>query len=941
MRTDSSSLGDASAADRQELVTTVSAHGLFFGVLGPVAVWRDGRELQAGPLQQRALLAVLLLHRNEVVSVDRMVDALWPERAPPPNALQVVRTYVSRLRATLEPHRVADPRSRLLLTRHRGYELVVAAGEVDADRLQSLVTAARARLDESHPYYAESLLREALELFRGTPLSELPDDSLACYERDRIEELRLVAEEDLMEARLAAGGERELVAELRAAVAREPVHERRWGQLMVALYRSGRQAEALEAYRDARRLLAERFGLEPGRNLRALERMILLHDEALDHPGGREGGPPAYRTSFVGREADVRWLHAELRRSLLITLVGPAGVGKTRFAAVVAAALRPSLGNRLWWADLGSVGRGQAAAALARALRAPDVPGHSPADLVVSRLRGTSGLLVLDGCEHVAVEVSALAGRLLEQAPQLRLVCTSREPLRLGGELVRPVLPLSVPPSTSIDADRLTEYEAARLFIERWAAVGGRFTLDEATVAAVAEIVTRLDGLPLAIELAVGKLRSLSPAELARELDDRLRLLRDGDPTWPPRQQTLETAVGWSYDLLSPADQGVLRKLAVFPQSFDARAAEAVAADDAVAPAAVVSAVTRLVDASLLVAEPGDSQTRYRLLETVRAFALERAREAGEIEEAAHGHRDFYLALAEDVARHMLGADLGQWLARGRREHENLQSALRWSLDQGEGEAALQLASALAYYWFRTGFLTEGRHLLAWALELAGSRSSWHARGLVGQAWLSVAAGAPEAVQLAREAVSACETQTDRDLLGLAVAALANAQLVAGALVETRTAARRARTLFAATAHEEGLALVELLLGLVLLETGRPDAAAARLLQVRDRLRRLRGTLDAGWTLVHLADAMLARGRPSEAIEPATDAVADFRQRGDPRGLTAGFVALGRVHAALGEHDRGRTLLEEALELSNRWEYASEAAQAESALRDLAEASRS
>ena len=921
--------------DDRDSVTTSPAQALSFGLLGPVVVWRNGRDVDVGSPQQRALLALLLLHRNEVVSLDRMVDALWPRRAPR-NALQVVRTYISRLRACIEPHREPDARPRVLVTRHQGYELVIAADQADADRLQSLLTAARGRLEGSEPYQAELLLREALGLFRGTPLSELPDDPFAGYERDRIEELRLVAEEDLAEARLATGRERELVAELKAAVAREPLRERRWGELMVALYRSGRQAEALEAYREARRLLDERLGLDPGRDLRALERMILLQDESLDHPGRRRGGPPAYPTSFVGREADMQWLHAELRRSLLITLVGPAGVGKTRLAAAVAAALRPSLGDRLSWADLGSVAQGHAGAALARTLGTPDIPGHSPADLVVSRLRGTSGLFVLDGCEHVADEVSVLAGRLLEHAPKLRLLCTSREPLRLGGELVRPVAPLSVPPDASVDADRLTEYEAARLFLERSEAVGGRLTLDDATAAAVAEIVARLDGLPLAIELAVGKLRSLSPAELARKLDERFRLLRDGDRTGPARQRTLESAVGWSYDLLSSAEQSVLRKLAIFPHTFDAPAAESVAGDDDVTPGDVVAAVTRLVDASLLVAEPADPATRYRLLETVRAFALERTREAGEVEEAARTHRDFYLALAEDVARNMLGAELGPWLARARREHENLQAAVRWSLDHADGESALQLASALAYYWFRTSFLTEGRHLLARALDLAGPASRWRARGLVGQAWLGVAAGAAEAVELAREAVTACEVHPDRTLLALALAALANAQLTTGALAETRTVARRARKLFAEMGHEEGIALADQLLGLVLFRTGRPDAAADRLLRVRDRLRRLRGTLDAGWTLVQLADVMLARGRPREAIDPATDAVADFRHRGDPRGLAAGFIALGRAHAALGEEDRGRTLLEEALELSNRWGYAPEAAQAENALREVA-----
>ena len=246
-----------------------------FGLLGPAAAWRDGSEIELGSPQQRALFALLLLHRNQVVSTDRMLDVLWPSR-PPPNAVPVLRTYVSRLRA--------GPLAPSLLTRRHGYELRAAPGVVDAERLEGLVATARGRLETGDPSAAETLLREALRLVRGRPLAELAEDRLAAGERERLEELCGAATEELVEAHLSQGRHRELIGQLRATVAAEPLRERAWGQLMVALYRSGRQAEALAAYRAAARALRDELGLAPGEHLRALERMILRHAPALELP---------------------------------------------------------------------------------------------------------------------------------------------------------------------------------------------------------------------------------------------------------------------------------------------------------------------------------------------------------------------------------------------------------------------------------------------------------------------------------------------------------------------------------------------------------------------------------------------------------------------------------------------------------------------------------
>jgi predicted ATPase/DNA-binding SARP family transcriptional activator len=907
---------------------------MFFGLLGPVAAWRDGREVDLGTPQQRALFALLLLHRNEVVSTDRMLDAIWPVR-PPRSAMQVLRTYVLRLCGGLRDGEIASVGAPVLVTHRHGYQLTLGSDQVDADRFESLVNAGRAEREGGRFDASAALLREALGLVRGVPLAELGDDDHARHERERLEELRLVAEEELVEAQLGQGRHRELIPQLRSAVSAQPLRERSWGQLMVALYRSGRQAEALAAYRAASRLFLDELGLAPSGELRALERMILVHDESLQPPSARGHQQPSYGTSFVGRDAELEAIAADLRHGRIVTLVGPAGAGKTRLAAEVAADLSRALSLALWWVDLGSVAVGQVNASVSRQLAVRELPGQSPVDLVVRRLRDAPGLLVLDNCEHVLEEVAELVARIVAHAPRVRILSTSREALRIGGEAIRPVTGLHVPPESADGVAVVMEHAAGRLYVERARAATDDFRLDEPAAAAVCEVVRRVDGLPLAIELAAGRLRSLTTAELARGLRERIWLLEEGDRAAPKRHRTLEAAIGWSYELVSRQERIVLRRLSVFPGSFDAAAGEEVAAGDELDPACVLPALTRLVEASLLVAEPRGETTRYRLLQTVRAFARERALRAGEHEAAARRHRDAYAALVEQVHANMTGAGLATWLPHARQEHENFDVALRWSLDRRDGEPALQLASGLFLFWFRTGFVTQGRELLDHALRIADPGSRWRSRGLVGRAWLAYAAESPDLLAIARESVAACERHGDPDLLAAAVRVEAYALMATGALPDARAAVERARELAASSGDDEGLAIAEQQLGNLLSRAGDLDGAAERLLRARDGMRRLRGTLDAGWVLVELARVMLARRRPDEAIEPATDAVADFRRRGDPRGVAGGFLCLGQAHAALGDRRIARAMLDEALEISDRWGYPAQTREARRALAEL------
>jgi predicted ATPase len=596
-----------------------------------------------------------------------------------------------------------------------------------------------------------------------------------------------------------------------------------------------------------------------------------------------------------------------LRDARLVTLVGPAGAGKTRLAVESAASLDDRAEAVPCWVDLGSVERGQVVAAVARALAIPDVAGRAAADSILARLAEARTLLVLDNCEHVLDEAAGLAARVLEHAPATRILATSREALRIAGEVVR-------------DVGGLPGREAARLFAERIPEGAGALA-GPGDAAAIECIVARLDGLPLAIELAAAKLRALSVGELAQELGDRLSLLDAGDRSAPRRQRTLRTAIDWSAELISDRDRLVLQRISVFPGSFDAHSAAAVAGAEPLSAGEVLPALARLVEASLLAAERRPAGTRYRLLQTVRAYARERAAAAGELAGAARRHRDAYTAWAEELFRHCNGSGVAAWLPRGREEYPNLLAALRWSLEHGEGDAALQLASALTRFWWRTGLAGAGLRLLDEALELAGHGGPWASRALVYRAMLTRAAGTPDAGAAARDAVAVAARQPDPMLRWTAAFMEVQERLDAGDVPAARAAAGRIGQAASEAGDEEGLLVADQALGAVLLRAGDLDAAAEVLIRARDGMRRLRGTLDAGWILIDLADVRLAQGRTRDALESARLAQGDFRRRGDPRGVAAALVRAGRAHSASGDPDSARKALAEAAAIAERWGY--------------------
>lgn len=699
-----------------------------FGVLGPLAVWTDGGAPVPVPgLKVRALLADLLVHEGRPVPADQLVDDLWGD-APPGNAAGTLSAKVSQLRRALE---LAEPDGRsLVLTRPAGYQLHVPSEARDAHRFESLIAAAGRACDDR---VRADCLSEALALWRGPAFADFADEPFTRTALARLEELRLTAQEDRADALLALGEHTALVAELGDLTARHPLRERLRSAHMRALYRTGRQAEALESYESLRTHLAADLGLDPGADLTALHHAVLRQDPALDVPAPRPAARnrravnlPNALGELVGRDDAVAQIRAQLATDRLVTLTGPGGVGKTRLAVETAARAADTFADGVRLIELATfdhpVWSDPTESLTDMIMAVLDIhdaadPGDptTPRQRLSGALRSRQLLLVLDNCEHVIEQVAELAEHLLGAAPGLRILATSREPLTLVGEVLWSVPPLEVPEHAA-DPAELERSSAVRLFVTRAKAADRGFTLDTATAPAVAVLCRRLDGIPLALELAATRVPAIGVHGLVDRLDDRFRLLATGHRGRPPRQQTLVAMIDWSWELLSGPERTVLRRLAVHSDGCAIEAAEAVCADDSLASSDVLDLLVRLVDRSLVVAVHDGGSSRYRLLESVAAYCAERMAEAGETDQVRLRHHRYYADLAERAEPHLRGSGQRKWLSRLTAEAANLRGALDGAIADGHPEIALRLAGALAWYWFLRGRLGEARRFLDTAL---------------------------------------------------------------------------------------------------------------------------------------------------------------------------------------------------------------------------------
>jgi predicted ATPase/DNA-binding SARP family transcriptional activator len=692
------------------------AHGtisrVLIGMLGPFEVRTDDGVFADVPgARLRGLLIALALEPGRVVPKATLIDWIWGEH-PPSDASNALQRLASRLRKAL-PGGVVEGQTG-------GYRLTVERDAVDALRFERLVGQAR---NEEDPRRLR-LLREALALWRGAALQEVGlADSAACdAAATRLEGLRLTAMEDRYEAEVSLGHGAGVVPELTDAVTAHPVRERLVAALMRALVAAGRDTEALLVYERTREALADALGVDPSPELSALH-VALLRGELGEREDNRKTNIRAELTSFIGRDADVAAVRELIADHRLTTLIGPGGSGKTRLATEAARTLLGGLPDGIWLVELAASGAdGDLAQAALTGLGLRDAllgasPSADPVDGLIAAIRDREALLILDNCEHVIEAAARFADRVLGECRRLRILATSREPLGITGEALWLVEPLAMP--TDAGLAEIASSPAVRLLRDRAGAVRKDLGVDDHTLSTMVRICRALDGMPLAIELAAARLRTMTIEQLANRLDDRFRLLTSGSRTALPRHKTLRAVVDWSWELLTDAERMVLRRLSVFSGGTSLEAAERVCLGDAVERDQVLELLTSLAEKSLLLTA-GDGAPRYRMLTTIKEYAADRLAEAGESDQARLAHLAYFTELAETAEPHLRRAEQLEWLATLEADHDNLSAALRGAIAAGDAQAAMRLASAAGWYWWLGGRRTEGLELLIAAANLPG-----------------------------------------------------------------------------------------------------------------------------------------------------------------------------------------------------------------------------
>ena len=868
-------------------------------LLGPLRVVSDGGSVPVGGVRLRALLARLALEADRPVGTRALRSAVWPEDEDDPGHRHALQSLVSRLRRTL-------PADVPLRREPGGYRLGVPRDAVDAHHFTVLAHRGGRALREGRPDEAATALRTALALWEGEALADVPVTGFTASAVARLEEQRLTAVEDRVEADLVRdphgpppSHRGELLAELTEFTASRPYRERPHGLLMRALCADGRPAEALDHYERFRADLADRLGTDPSEELRRIHLAVLRDRPGTPpapptppaspppHTGPTAVPPRVALTRLIGRERELAALDARWRAGRLVTLVGTGGVGKTRLALAHVAQSAAGTGTAAGAGTASGIGR---TVELASVAAPEDVPaavlaatggavgaggaadtGGALVERLVEALSPADTLLVLDNCEHVVETVARLAEELLGRCPRLRVLATSREPLGIPGESLLPVPPLECPPPGS-SSGTVRDSPAVRLFADRATAVRPDFALTGTDAATVAALCRRLDGLPLALELAAAHVRLLSVGQLAARLDDRFALLTGGSRTALPRHRTLRAVVAWSWDLLDEEARTLASYLAVFPASFTLDAAEGVAPENV----PVLAGIATLVDKSLLQpAHPTDGHdARYRMLETVRAYGREQLAERGLTEVARTAHARHFLRTAERAEPALRGPRQLLWLRRLTADREHLVAALRFALARKDAVTAVHLAAATGYFWTLTGEHGLATDLLGDALSLPYD-----------------------------------ERHTDRnDGRHTAVALCLLNGVLAGRVAEVRALWERLRDGLP-TAPPTAHPTAPLVGPLAALVTGEPERG----------LNTTAAREPAPWTrgMLHLVRSFLhsnsGAGSGAETCGELRSAAVEFRAAGDDWGLATALTHAAFALTALGEHGAAVTALEEAM----------------------------
>jgi predicted ATPase/DNA-binding SARP family transcriptional activator len=1054
-----------------------------FRVLGPMEVRRGDQALSLGGAKQRVLLAILLIEANHVVGLERLADLLWRDE-PPATADHIIEVYVSQLRRALEP---AGAPYRILVRKPSGYMLQVPPDAVDAAEFHALVEAARS----AAPEQAAAQLTRALSMWRGPALADFAGEPFAVSEAARLNELRLHAREEWIEAGLALGRHWQLIGELQALVEKHPLRERLCGQLMLALYRSGRQAEASDLYQRTRQRLVDELGMEPGPDLQLLLKRILQQDaglaaapsgsqtailpsgtltflltdvegstrrwdrnpaamrlamEAHDailgrlvtaHGGaqvesGREGdsilatftrasdavacgvaiqrevathtwpegadvhirvainsgeaelrsghyyGPAVYRCArllatghgdqvlltqatrdlvidampdgvglrelgshrlrnlerpevifqviatglraefpplksmdarrdnlpvspngFVGRAGELAEIKERLAANRMLTLVGSGGTGKTRLALQAAADLIEGFKDGVWLVELASLSQPELVAqTAAETLGVREEAGRPIVTTLCDWLRDKNLLLLIDNCEHLVPAVVSLADRLLRDCPDVRLLATSRAALRVNGEAI-----------TRVGA--LSEADAVVLFADRSSSVQPAFRLTEDNSTSVVQICRRVEGIPLAIELAAGRARMMAPAEILTRLQDSFGVLAGGSRSAGARHETLKAAMDWSYRLLNEEEQRLFRRLAVFAGGFSLEAAEAVCPDDGIDRDAVVPVLGRLVEQSLVTANldvQGLARTRYGLLETLREYGRHKLEEPLEADGTRRRHAAHFLALAEAAAPKLDGRDRLEWLARLNLERDNLRAVFERSNGTG-ADTELRLAVALKGFWDAQGGYSEGRARVTSALSRGRKPSRLRAEAMQCAGFMSWAQGDfVAATSWCEKSVKLCRRLGDRRGEGMCLQQLGQIAFQQEDFTRARAFLDLGLAIAVELRDERLASLCRIRLGIIALQEG--DLAASSQL--------LRASLESGrragyeemvvMSLSALAHLALREGRLDEAGVLLSEGLAIWRDRGVPRQIASLLEAFAVLAVARGDAPRALRL---------------------------------
>jgi predicted ATPase/DNA-binding SARP family transcriptional activator len=852
----------------------------------------------------KALLKLLALQTNRSLHREQVLDALWPHLTPAA-AANNLRKNLHYLRTAFAQGGISTP-----VVDVRG-DMVVLAPDVWIDIEAFRHWARTARDSRSDP----ELYEQALSIYGG---DLLPEDVYEDWTEPCREEMCRLRDELLLAvARLyVAAGELGLAEErLRELLRVDPLREEAHRSLMRICVEAGSRDKALRQYRICRELLERDLGVEPSDETERLHREILEGRLRGPTPVTPPTNLPAPLTSFIGREREMAEVQSLLPMTRLLTLTGAGGCGKTRLALEVARGLIEEFPDGVWLVDLAAVADpALVPATVARVLGVRDEPGQTLSMTLVEHLRQKRLLLVLDNCEHLVAACAQLTETALRACPGLSTLVTSREPVHVAGELTWVVPPLAAPdPEHPPSLKDLVRYEAVQLFVDRAKAILPGFAVGSQNGSAIGRLCRRLDGIPLAIELAAAQLRTLAVEQIDARLDDGFRLLSSASRTALPRHQTLQATLDWSYDLIPEKEQTLFRRLAVFAGGFALEEAEAVCSGGEIEAPEVLGLLNQLVEKSLVVAEPAaEGAMRYRMLDTLRRYGWTRSVESGEATAIQRRHADTYLALAEQAREAVYrGVEQTAWWNRLDREYDNMRAALRWSIDAGEHETALRLAAAVYVLWFVRGPASEGLRWLeealspaAWASPAARAPALCAAGSL---AWWSRGDG-ERARTLCGESIALYRQLGDKSGLAYTLGCL-------GWIVQTQhdhelamTLVTECLALYRELGDIWGIGMALVLMAIASQLRGDHEQAAALRDEGLPLLREVGDKEGVAMMLGRSGQLAQRHGDYERAVVLCTEGLALFRDIGDKRGTPACLEALAAVASAQGQPERAARL---------------------------------